>query len=188
MQIKPYFNISRIRLIIQNGRKIHHGDWYQVGNDICCCDLSGERYIPLSTGSRVRNVYPFFQFHRHLYNQNTPIFPISQTILSVNIPSKWPLSRYFGMILWSLLQVECAHRGNISYPGKIYTDPDQPEIKLADPTQKYSSKCSLTPDQFQSGPVRPGETLGFGLPHRSLLCSYCAYSRPSDWWNKRFAV
>ena len=52
-----------------------------------------------------------------------------------------------------------------------FPDPDRPEIKFPDPTRKYSLKCSPIPDRFRSGPVRSGETRGFGLPRRSLSVS-----------------
>ena len=70
---------------------------------------------------------------------------------------------------------------NVSYPGKKIPRPGPTRNKITrpgptrnkitrpDPTRKYSLKCSPTPDRFRSGPVRSGETRGFGLPRRSLL-------------------
>ena len=55
-------------------------------------------------------------------------------------------------------------RNKIPRPG-----PTRNKIPRPDPTRKYSLKCSPTPDRFRSGPVRSGETRGFGLPRRSLL-------------------
>ena len=55
-------------------------------------------------------------------------------------------------------------RNKISRPG-----PTRNRITRPDPTRKYSLKCSPTPDRFRSGPVRSGETRGFGLPRRSLV-------------------
>ena len=73
-------------------------------------------------------------------------------------------------------------------PVKKYPDPDRPEIKFPDPTRKYSLKCSPTPDRFRSGPVRSGETRGFGLPRRSLVVIMWHYLLNLDnktfiWWN-----
>ena len=70
---------------------------------------------------------------------------------------------------------------NVSYPGKKIPrsgptrnkiprpGPTRNKIPRPDPTRKYSLKCSPTPDRFRSGPVRSGETRGFGLPRRSLM-------------------
>ena len=70
---------------------------------------------------------------------------------------------------------------NVSYPGKKIPRPRPTRNKIPrpwptrnkiprpDPTRKYSLKCSPTPDRFRSGPVRSGETRGFGLPRRSLI-------------------
>ena len=69
---------------------------------------------------------------------------------------------------------------NVIYPGKKIPRPGPTRNKIPrpgptrnritrpDPTRKYSLKCSPTPDRFRSGPVRSGETRGFGLPRRSL--------------------
>ena len=56
------------------------------------------------------------------------------------------------------------NRNKIPRPG-----PTRNKIPRPDPTRKYSLKCSPTPDRFRSGPVRSGETRGFGLPRRSLI-------------------
>ena len=70
---------------------------------------------------------------------------------------------------------------NVIYPGKKIPRPGPTRNKIPrpgptrnritrpDPTRKYSLKCSPTPDRFRSGPVRSGETRGFGLPRRSLI-------------------
>ena len=55
-------------------------------------------------------------------------------------------------------------RNKIPRPG-----PTRNKIPRPDPTRKYSLKCSPTPDRLRSGPVRSGETRGFGLPRRSLF-------------------
>ena len=43
------------------------------------------------------------------------------------------------------------------------------KIPRLDPTRKYFLNYSPTPDRFWSGPVRSGETRGFGLPRRSFI-------------------
>ena len=58
-------------------------------------------------------------------------------------------------------------RNKIPRPG-----PTRNKIPRPDPTRKYSLKCSPTPDRFRSGPVRSGETRGFGLPRRSLISTF----------------
>ena len=68
---------------------------------------------------------------------------------------------------------------NVSYPGKKYPnpdrpkikfpDPDRPEIKFPDPTQPENILKTVPRTQTGFGPVRSGETRGFGLPRRSLI-------------------
>ena len=80
---------------------------------------------------------------------------------------------------------------NVSYPGKKIPRPGPTRNKIPrpDPARKYSLKCSPTPDKFRSGPVRSGETRGFGLPRRSLcpihVYQYLHSSRYWRGWEKR---
>ena len=55
--------------------------------------------------------------------------------------------------------------------GKKYPDPDRPEIKFPDPTRPENILKNVPRPRTGFGPVRSGETRGFGLPRRSLLCT-----------------
>ena len=63
---------------------------------------------------------------------------------------------------------------NVSYPDPDrpeikFPDPDRPEIKFPDPTRPENILKNVPRPRTGFGPVRSGQTRGFGLPRRSLL-------------------
>ena len=73
-------------------------------------------------------------------------------------------------------------------PGKIFNTPvknipdmDRPEIKFSGPTRPENILKNMPRPWTDIGPVRSGETRGFGLPRRSL--GY-RYTQPHGMKNK----
>ena len=65
------------------------------------------------------------------------------------------------------------NRPEIKFP-----DPDRPEIKFPDPTRPENILKYVPRPRTGFGPVQSGETRGFGLPRRSLLCiSSCSIEK-----------